>query len=98
MSFRGPTLRRMPIEIATNTEIRNRVGAGFFARPDRPSFAILMLVDDGTGYHTVDFRQVRLVPGRMLRVEPNQVQTWDFTGDANVTIVMSAAVPKYAPN
>lgn len=90
VGFESASHPAAPVEVTTNRGLFARVEPAFFARPDRPSFTILMLVERGSGVHTIDFHQVRLVPGRMLRVDPHQVQSWDLDSDVELTIAMSA--------
>lgn len=80
------------VEVVPRADLPRRLGSTFFDRPDRPSFDIMMLVHRGTGMHTIDFQRIALVPSRLVRTLPGQVQTWDFSSDVDATLVFSRAV------
>jgi hypothetical protein len=43
--------------------------------PERASFFIMLLVEQGIGIHVVDFEAVNARPARLILVHPGQVQT-----------------------
>lgn len=92
VSFAGQRHPGLMVEVLRRSEVVDRVGPAFFVRPDRPSFDTLMLVERGLGRHGVDFEQVALLPGRLVRTRPGQVQSWDVSTDVDATLVLCRAV------
>lgn len=84
----------LPVEVVTRSALFERVGLEWFSRPDRPSFDVLILVHEGGGFHGVDFEHIPLVPGRVVRVRPGQVQSWDIRSAVDATLVLSSATPR----
>jgi quercetin dioxygenase-like cupin family protein len=66
----------LPVEAVKRSELLARFDPGHFARPERVSFAALLLVRDGLGRHDVDFETIPLRPGRVVEVRPGQVHRW----------------------
>ena len=97
VDFEGQEHPDLQVEVLDRTDLVQRVGAEFFARPDRPSFDTLMFVHRGTGVHTVDFERVALAPGRLLRIRAGQVQGWDPHADVEATLVVSRGVAPRPP-
>lgn len=81
----------IPVEVIERRELLERVDRVVLARPERVSFTTVMLVRSGTGSHTIDFEAVPLTPGRLVRVLPGQVHSWDLSTDVEVTAVLSAS-------
>ncbi|MGI9538951.1 MAG: AraC family transcriptional regulator, partial [Miltoncostaeaceae bacterium] len=52
----------LPVEAIQRAELLARFGRDHFARPERVSFAALILVRAGTGRHGVDFEEIELRP------------------------------------
>lgn len=93
MGFFGQQHLDLRVEVLDRSALVARMGAEFFARPDRPAFDTLMLVHSGSGTHTIDFERVVLVPGRLVRVRAGQVQRWDPHAAVKATLVVSRTVP-----
>ena len=83
----------LPVEVVARRDLIGRMDRDFFTRPDRPAFDIAIVVHDGSGQHQVDFENISLLPGRLLRVRPGQVQTWDVDADLDATIVLARQGP-----
>lgn len=81
----------IPVEVVERRDLIERIDRLVLARPERVSFTTVMLVRSGTGTHTIDFESVPLAPGRLVRVLPGQVQSWDLRTDVEVTAVLSAS-------
>lgn len=83
----------LPVEMIQRSDLSRRFGPEFFARPDRPSFDTFMLIERGNGFHTIDFERIQLLPRRIVRTRPGQVQSWEFGGEVEATMLLSRAEP-----
>lgn len=79
----------LPVEAVTRSELLARFDPGHFARPERVSFAALLLVRDGSGRHDVDFETIPLRPGRVVEVRPGQVHRWHMEDGCDTVAVLS---------
>ena len=78
-----------PVEVLDYRELVERVGSEYFDTAQRTSFGLVMLVRSGDGRHTVDFDDIRLVPGRLIYVRPQQVQHWHVDSDVDAAVVVA---------
>lgn len=83
VDFSSDGHQALPVEVLDYRALVERVGPDYFDAAQRTSFGLVMLVRSGDGRHTVDFEDIRLVPGRLLYVRPQQVQHWHVAGDVD---------------
>ena len=55
----------------------------FIQRPHKHDFYIVMLVTQGTGSHTIDFRDYPVQAGIVFFLTPGQVHSWQLSDDAD---------------
>ncbi|MEM7138991.1 MAG: helix-turn-helix transcriptional regulator [Myxococcota bacterium] len=89
IDFDSPLHPDIPIEVIERAELMQRFPPEYFAAPQRHSFSMMILVRAGRGTHTVDFREVPAVAGRLFQTWPGQVQLWHPTGDFDASLVLS---------
>ncbi|WP_460689696.1 helix-turn-helix transcriptional regulator [Nesterenkonia suensis] len=77
VAYRPPAGQEGEVEVHAVGDLPRRAVPGLFARPQRMGFHQLMLVEDGSARHMVDFAEHRLAPGTVLWVRPGQVQRWE---------------------
>jgi hypothetical protein len=63
------------VEILDRDELITRLRVDTPGIPERASFFIMLLVEQGIGIHVVDFEAVNARPARLILVHPGQVQT-----------------------
>ncbi len=93
IEFSSSIHESLPVEVIERSDLMRRVPKEHFTLPERPSFHSFLLVHSGRGVHTVDFVETLLVPGRLVRVLPGQVQIWDTKSAVDATLVLSQLVP-----
>ncbi|MEO3750132.1 helix-turn-helix domain-containing protein [Streptomyces sp. B6B3] len=86
--FVAPAGTPAGVEVMSLDDLRRRLAASDFARPQRPAFHHLLHVAAGTLRHTVDFRAHVLRPGSWIWVRPGQVQQWGDLAGAEGTLVL----------
>lgn len=75
IDFHNRRLSRIGAEILTLAELRRRAPETLVT-PQRVSFHLLLMVENGRSNHVVDFVELDLIPGSVLFVQPGQVQQW----------------------
>ncbi|AGZ38935.1 putative transcriptional regulator [Actinoplanes friuliensis DSM 7358] len=88
LGFAAPAGTPAGVEVMTLAQLHARVGNDGLGRPQRPTFHHLITVSRGTLWHTVDFTEYSLSPGRWLWVRPGQVQQWGRLDDVDGTLVL----------
>ncbi|SIT75828.1 AraC family transcriptional regulator [Pontibacter indicus] len=59
----------------------------FIREPHKHDFYIILLVTQGTGVHTIDFRTYDVKPGTVFLLTPGQVHSWTLSNDADGFVV-----------
>lgn len=59
----------------------------FIREPHKHDFYIILLVTQGTGVHTIDFREYAVEPGTVFLLTPGQVHSWTLSNDADGFVV-----------
>lgn len=59
----------------------------FIQKPHKHDFYIVLLLTQGTGTHTIDFRTYPVKPGTVFFLSPGQVHSWQLSEDAKGAIV-----------
>ncbi|WP_018478849.1 helix-turn-helix domain-containing protein [Pontibacter roseus] len=59
----------------------------FTREPHKHDFYIILLVTQGSGIHTIDFREYDLQPGMVFFLSPGQVHSWRLSDDADGFVV-----------
>jgi len=75
IDFENPRLNSVGVEVLSLERIR-KLAAVTLIHPQRVGFHLLLLMTEGEGEHTIDFRRYPLKPGTMIYVRPGQVQQW----------------------
>ena len=88
VSYRNQRWPSLGIETLWFSDLRDRVPQGYFTRPERRDFHILMLCTAGTGLHHVDFSRIELHRGVVLHVHPGQVLQHSFEGDMGARLAL----------
>ncbi len=78
------------IEMSVLEERRRRVVDD--GVPERLTFEYLLLVWGGSGCHVVDFQEIDLRPGRVVRVRPGQVQQWNAATTLDAVAIIARDV------
>ena len=86
--FDNQRLSDLGVEVMTMKELRRRVPPSYFLLPERVEFFLLLLIDQGEGEHQVDFQNVTLEPGRLIFLQPGQVQHWHMSEALQGTMVL----------
>ena len=76
------------IEVNTLSGIRDRGGPREFLTPQRLDFDLLVHIEIGSAWHTVDFTDYPLRPGDVLWVRAGQVHQWGAIADIEGTVAM----------
>jgi AraC-like DNA-binding protein len=82
----------LPVEVLERRDLFARMPHDRLARPERPTFHMLMLIRSGKGTHTVDFETIEARSGRAIWVRPGQVQSWDMHADFDASLVLSRPI------
>ncbi len=53
----------------------------FIQKPHKHDFYIVLLITEGTGTHTIDFRNYPVKPGTSFFLSPGQVHSWELSED-----------------
>ncbi len=88
IGFRSPRHSRLPVEVVTRTEIRERASSRELSLRQRADFHQLILCRGGEGTHFVDFEPIAMLAGRLLHVHPGQVQEFQFEPDFDAHVVV----------
>jgi AraC-like DNA-binding protein len=75
IDFENARLNSLGVEVVSLERIR-KLAANTLLYPQRLGFHLLLLMTEGEGEHTVDFRRYPLQPGTLIYVRPGQVQQW----------------------
>jgi AraC family transcriptional regulator, transcriptional activator of pobA len=59
----------------------------FIREPHKHNFYIVLLVTQGTGSHTIDFRKYEVRPNVIFFMIPGQVHSWQLSDDANGFVI-----------
>jgi len=86
--FDNQRLSDLGVEVMTLKELRRRVPPSYFLLPERVEFFLLLLIDQGQGEHQIDFQNVTLEPGRLIFLQPGQVQHWHMSDTLQGTMVL----------
>jgi AraC-like DNA-binding protein len=86
--FDNHRLSDLGVEVMTMKELRRRVPPSYFLLPERVEFFLLLLIDQGEGEHQIDFQNVTLEPGRLIFLQPGQVQHWHMSDTLQGTMVL----------
>jgi AraC-like DNA-binding protein len=89
IGFENPRLRGVGIDVLTLHEIRQRAPKTLIA-PQRVGFCFLMLIQEGTCRHTIDFVDYDLRPGSVVFLRPGQVQQWHMHDEMQGLVVLVA--------
>ena len=63
----------------------------FIREPHKHNFYIIILITQGSGTHTIDFRKYEVVPGQLFFMIPGQVHSWELSDDADGFVVFFSA-------
>jgi AraC-like DNA-binding protein len=63
----------------------------FIREPHKHNFYIIILITQGSGTHTIDFKKYEVVPGQLFFMIPGQVHSWDLSDDADGFVVFFSA-------
>jgi len=74
VAFRAPTA--LGLEVLSFDHLQAIAAPGYLQLPHRPEFHVLLLVEQQSTRHTVDFEEYTLSPGDLLWVRAGQVQTF----------------------
>lgn len=55
----------------------------FIEKPHGHDFYLILLVTEGSGKHTIDFKEYDVFPGTLFIVSPGQIHHWDLSNDIN---------------
>lgn len=55
----------------------------FIQKPHKHDFYIVLFITQGTGNHTIDFKDYAVHPGAVFFLTPGQVHSWQLTADAD---------------
>lgn len=55
----------------------------FIREPHKHNFYIILVVNQGTGTHTIDFKEFEVKPGAVFFMLPGQVHSWRLSQDAD---------------
>jgi AraC-like DNA-binding protein len=72
----GSASAQLPVELLSFAELRAMDAAGRRRRPQRPSFHVLALVEEGHGAHRSDFADRQLRPQTVVHLRPGVVHQW----------------------
>jgi AraC-like DNA-binding protein len=75
IDFENARLNSLGVEVISLKKIR-KLAANTLLYPQRLGFHLLLLMTEGEGEHTVDFKHYPLQPGTLIYVRPGQVQQW----------------------
>lgn len=85
----------LPIEIVDGTDLTGRMPHQALRTPEHADFVLFIVVESGQGRNQVDFTEIDLQPGRLIRIAPNQVHTWELHDELVLTLVLvSPEVPE----
>lgn len=90
VDFRSGQHPDLRVEVADFVEVeRRRLPAVPDGVPERPMFEHFIIVRGGHGLHTVDFEDIDLHAGRMVRVRPGQLKQWTASPDLDAVFVLA---------
>ncbi|MEM7340190.1 MAG: AraC family transcriptional regulator [Actinomycetota bacterium] len=69
--------RLVPVEVVDRAELMARIAAREVAHRQRTSFHQLVVCTRGHGTHHVDYEEIELSEGTLLRIHPGQVQQFE---------------------
>ena len=59
----------------------------FTREPHKHSFYIVLLVTQGSGTHTIDFKTYEVRPNMVFFMKPGQIHSWELSADADGQVV-----------
>jgi AraC family transcriptional activator of pobA len=59
----------------------------FIREPHKHDFYIILFISQGTGSHTIDFKQYEVKPNMVFFMIPGQVHSWDLSDDADGFVI-----------
>jgi AraC-like DNA-binding protein len=59
----------------------------FIREPHKHNFYIILIVTQGTGSHTIDFKEFEVKPGTVFFMTPGQVHSWELSKDADGFVI-----------
>lgn len=59
----------------------------FIREPHKHNFYIILIVTQGTGSHTIDFKEYEVKPGTVFFMTPGQVHSWELSKDADGFVI-----------
>ncbi len=59
----------------------------FIREPHKHNFYILLYITQGSGTHTIDFREYEVTPDSVFMMLPGQVHSWDLADDTDGFVV-----------
>lgn len=59
----------------------------FIREPHKHNFYIILLITQGSGTHTIDFKAYEVTPGTVFFMTPGQVHSWELSNDADGFVV-----------
>lgn len=78
-----------PVEVIERSELMSRSDLLNLPRAQRPTFDLFLVPRSYTGTHRLDFADIPVLNGRLIRVRPGQVQQWDLKSDFEASLILS---------
>lgn len=72
--YRNPDNPHLAIEAISLESLLGRIDQASLERPERPSFHVLILCQEGRSTHYIDFKKYEWQRGTLLHIHPGQVQ------------------------
>lgn len=91
IAYRPPEGQEGEVEVYTVRDLLRRAAPGLFLRPQRMGFHQLLIVEQGSTLHTVDFTAHQLGAGSVLWIRPGQVQQWSDPTQIEGTVLIFPA-------
>ncbi|MBO2456868.1 AraC family transcriptional regulator [Actinomadura violacea] len=82
------TNAQLPVELLSFAELRAMDPSGRRRRPQRPSFHVVAVVDQGHGSHRADFVDHRLEPRTVVHLRPGVVHQWSDVDSVDGLLVL----------
>ncbi len=89
VDFSGQKSGGLPVEVVDRSDLMNWLRHDHPGLPERNSFFVMMLARDGVGSHLIDFQTIPVQPGRLILIQPDQVQLWDVDASFEASVVLA---------